>query len=259
MDEYTLGFIILIAFLLVVGIWQLITLKTLQKKSTWKENLNDAKYYELKYHVQMLTSIFPIILFILGLVGYKELKSLPDTIHDEVSLSIKPEIDNLSKELEILKKKHEDLISSYNNLASKEQNVRSGLSNSSLSLDMLKGQLDDVQQQASVIGQKDIVKQNIYVVNNLEFRYKKMTEPEIYDYVSYNFSNMITISGNRLPKFKKPPIILPINNTGDDYTICSVNSNGFKVWNSGGVSSFECKKESNPQSFRFNIVIFSQD
>jgi len=67
--------------LLVFSIWNLISLKRLSKNSTKKDKqLNDSKYYELKYKSEFIIAVFSIVATVAGILGYNSITSAKNEI-----------------------------------------------------------------------------------------------------------------------------------------------------------------------------------
>ena len=134
MNVYIFFFACLIVFLLAIGIWQIVLLYGIKKKAKGNDGLSEKSYYELKYQLQMLTSIFPAIILLLGFFGFKELTAIPETVNKEIVSNIKPKIDSLNVAFDSLLNKQAEteiaysaLLANYGLLKSKEKGVRKGL------------------------------------------------------------------------------------------------------------------------------------
>jgi hypothetical protein len=249
----------LLVALLAINIWQTNSFKKHAKASFRSSQLNDQKYYELKYQLQFVTSVFPIILSILLYAGYTQLDSLPKKIQEEIASQVKPQIDNLKKSTEALKEeqkniedKYSFLVTFYQTLQGKGTSINKSLGNSNAALVLLEQKLNNLQNQTDVISNKDIVNQPIYVVTNLNF---KMDEDKDVQY--YKFSDCKTISGNKLPEFTKPPLILAFSNYGAQINICGVTNKQFNATHWMSSDGPSCKSVINNQ-IEFGLIIFEQ-
>jgi heme/copper-type cytochrome/quinol oxidase subunit 2 len=168
-----IGFSLLIFSLLfailVINIWQA---RTFQKRSRTIPNsqIDDSKYYELKYQAQYVTSIFPIIIAILSFVGYNYISSLPEKINSEVLNSVKPQIDSLKNENQRLLKQQDSVSIRYNvlnNLYAILDKTGGGidkkLSASTNILGDLNKKIYDVEMRTQTLANKDILKQPVGV------------------------------------------------------------------------------------------------
>lgn len=195
----------ILCVILIVMIWQIIILNK-RSKFINTSQIDDSKYYELKYQLQYITAIFPIIIVILIYTGYDYITNFPKEISKEIQTQIQPKIDSLKTEMRSF-----DSLSIL--MKEKGLKINSGLNHSNDTLQQLSNQIKiskrDVQilqQQTSEINQKDILHQPIHIITGLKF--------DIRDYKKtiYKFDQYRSTSGEPLPYFKKAPILMPIVN-----------------------------------------------
>jgi hypothetical protein len=107
-------------------------------------------------------------------------------------------------------------------------NVIRGISNRekniSESLSLRGSDLDKLMERITEINSKNMIQQNIYIVDNLEYTYNTYWE-----YKKYFYKELLTNTGQRLPVFKKPPFIFPVSNEGFTFSIEDVNAESFEL------------------------------
>ena len=81
------------------------------------------------------------------------------------------------------------------------------------------------------INEKNILKQDVYVVTG--FSFDSRTDRLVKGYKKYFFKDMKTIVGDRLPSFKRPPFILAVSRQGGLMNLDSITVESFylNVWN----------------------------
>jgi hypothetical protein len=92
-------FIILGIAILLYNVWNTIVLKSFFKTSFRREPLNDQKYWELKYKVQSLVTIFVIIV---GIAGYLGISTVED-VKKSIAREIKPQLDSATRIVDSLR------------------------------------------------------------------------------------------------------------------------------------------------------------
>jgi hypothetical protein len=237
----TVQVLILLLLISIIGfnVWNAINLRSLLKRPLRDNQLNDKNYWELKYKLQYIVTIFSVLLAIAAYLGYNTIENAKESITKDIAsrvdstrkklVTINSQIENSQsyvdssvKEADLKLKNYRDL---FIKLSEKTDFVKKTISLSSNDLIEFKKQVND-------INSKNIIQQNIYIVDNIQF-----TIPEITKFDSLNvprrkriyFSNLSTISGDKLPIFKKPPFILAFSNQGWDFLIPSVTPTYFDI------------------------------
>jgi hypothetical protein len=199
MDGILTVILIIVFMLLGLGIWQLHLLFQIKKRASESSNFDEAKYFELKYQLQYVISIFPVVLAILSVIGYQQ------------TTSIKRQFDSLA--------------TSYNSLDSLRNKIKGGLNESDDSLHKYEKDIFSLKASINTINAKDIIRERIYIVPNLIFNLGEYTG----EWERFNFRNMVTISGEKLPIFTKPPLIFCFNDKGFATGICGLTTDGFEL------------------------------
>lgn len=210
-------FIIIGFSLIVFMIWNLITLYRLKKNSSKTEKeLNDSKYFELKYKTEFFVAVFSVIVAVAGLLGYDSLQNAKNEIKRELliktksidSILVKTEQriklkDSVLKSIEL---KHDVLINSIpiNQKKILEQNY----------------QIHSLQKMIEELNSNNKIKQNFYIVNSLGFDKNKDTE-------IFKYQDLKTNIGDKLPKFTKTPFVIGIPEVFASVEIHNVTLDGF--------------------------------
>lgn len=177
-------------------------------------SLTDEKYYELKSKQDYILAISAIIFALLSFVGYTSISN----IKKELSAQIESEKKNISSLNDTAK---ENLSALRITGKSYEDSVRSALELVTILKNRIGGLLS-----------KDVIKQDIYIVDPLSignFPIDK-TKPWVdANYRVVRFSDLTTISGQKLPAFKTPPSIVCFSKNSSMLMVDDITNVGFKI------------------------------
>jgi hypothetical protein len=205
MTYETLIICLLIAFISVT-FWNIYSLNTIRKLSrNHASNIQDAKYYELKFNIQFLIAFFTVIVTIFSALGYNSLTNAKEEVKNNLNDamdSIRTRLDRIQPELV----RAENIISDYKKL---------------------NDDLQKLQNNIKQINSKNILKQSYYVVPSVKY---KLDDPKKDEFKLIEFRNLRTHSGDRLPTFNSPPMIIPV----PAVTIYDITTTSFKVSVYGG-------------------------
>lgn len=197
--------LIILAFILItLSVWNLISLNDLKKFNRSKQELKDDKYFELKYKLEFITTIAIVVIGVGGFFGYK--------VSDEVNLradKLKKRMDSLDS-LIIAKR---DTLFSYDTISKN-----------------LDRRLTDISSKISVISNKNIVKQDFFIADNLKFAFGSDTPY----YHRFYFNRLKTLVGDPFPAFDNPPFLVLVPENGAVVTIVHLNKYYFEVESSLG-------------------------
>lgn len=225
--------------LVVLMIWNLISLKELKEKSIIDRSLSDPRYYELKYKQEFFVATVSLVATVLVIFGYNSLQNVEralkddfvqktklasvrtDSIFNFFDSSINSRISSTEKHLEEISstssvlmkgtetklKEAQETVGNYTlklNILSKKQR---DLEKRNLESDQL---LNGYSKRIEDLNSKNILKQNFYIVDGLTY------DTRVYDtlknqesaYKVYYFKNMYTTVGDRLPIFRVPPYLV---------------------------------------------------
>ncbi len=227
--------------LLIVGIMNLLSLKKLRRFSSKKKSqLNDAKYYELKYKTDFLIALFTIIVTVAGFLGYETIESAKKEIKNEFFVETST-IDSL---LLITKRKVLAQDSILAKIELKQEIINKLIPKNERILTDQNYRIKKLQEVIDKLNNTNKQKRNFYLISNLK------TDPDGKD-KTFRFSDIMTTQGDRLPIFSSPPSIIAIPTSSIDLDIYDIGINDFKV----GVAGWtEWDKEIEPP-FIFSLMI----
>jgi hypothetical protein len=228
----TLTNILIISFLIVVIIfnfWNAINLYFLKKRPLENNELNDAKYWELKFKIQFLVAAVSAIIAIVSFLGYNTVENIRDGISKEINLKLDSTKASMTR-LDIKQKEIDDKVNNTDEQISKYQDIILGLSNKQAtvkeSLQLSSSNLNELKERISEINSKNILQQNIYIVDTIQFDISKLTGDQS---KVFKYADLVTISGDKIPPLKNPPYILPISNQDCEFHINQVTNTSFKI------------------------------
>jgi len=230
----TILIIFLIAFI-VFSVWDAVNLRYLIKRPMRSDALNDKNYWELKYKMQYMITVFAVIVAVLTFLGYNSITNIRDDIKKEMASQLDStrreldSMDQMQKSIGFRLATNDSVLSVAQNailgLSDREQYLKSSMNLRSTDLEKLKGRITE-------INEKNIIQQNVYIVENVEYTYD-----EYWDFKKYYFNKLVTNTGQPLPSFKKPPFIFAVSNQGLTFSIKSVTSESFELIISNGTPS----------------------
>jgi hypothetical protein len=219
MSNFTLILSVVIVGLVVLFAWNSINFWNFKKQSLLhKEMLNDSKYWELKYKYEFILAIVTLISGVAIFIGFNTKTSIEASIKGDFKAKVDTLKINLDHQVNSLAQQVLQAGIAVNHV--KANAVQTGtklhgfdtdinrLRNQQL--DMLqrniaaKNQVEAVKQAITDIQGKNILKQEFYVIDGLN------GSANLDSINVYQFSELKTNLGDRLPLFKKPPVVIPI-------------------------------------------------
>jgi hypothetical protein len=250
----TTSTIILLFLIVLIGfnIWNTVTLKRLLSRPLKNDQLNDKSYWELKYKMQYMVTVFSVLIAIAAYLGYNTIDDVKESVRKEFQgkldstkanmILIDSQIRNSKIEFDTKVANTDSVLNSYQNmllgLSNRTESVKKSISLSDKDLNTFKNRIAE-------INSKNIIQQNIYIIDNLEYTFG--TE---WEYKKYYFKDFITNTGQKLPNFKKNPFILPVSNQGYTFSINKVTTESFEL-----VISNASPTEKNDNNFRVTLFI----
>lgn len=226
-------FLFLIA-LIIFNVWNAISLKQLIKRPLKNDQLNDKNYWELKYKMQYMVTVFSVILAIIAFIGYNTVDNVKDSVRKEFQEeldSTKTTLLQIKEQIQDSKSDFETRVANTDSMLNHYRDMLLGLSNRTdvvkKSISVSDNELSRFKQKISEINSKNIIQQNIYIVDNIEYKVVDINEQDPTKQIV--FSGLSTISGDKLPLFKKPPFILVVSNDGSAYTVRNVTTSSFDL------------------------------
>jgi predicted phage tail protein len=264
-------------------IWNLITLQRYKKESKRVPELNDAKYYELKYKYEFVVAVISVIVTAVAVVGYNSIQSVEAALKNDFTEKVDSTNKNIERskiETDLLRKSFEDslkqnLLNTKDELSSVNKNsnaVNQKMKETESSLqhyNTLLGALAQKQLEIEIrnrnsdtmlnivankieeINSKNILKQNFYIVDSLYYSLSVMetAKTDTDSFVKYYFKDLTTTIGDKLPKFKSPPFIIVTSPNSSGATVREVTSDYFSL------AFFEYLNPDKQNRITFNILV----
>lgn len=224
--------IILISAVLVFNIWNLITLSKLRKQQANQQVLSDPKYYELKARQDFLVAVFSVFVATSAFLGYNSLKGIEENVKEDFDGKLKGQQDKMEVLAGFLNatdstvRSYPDKFQNYETLLLSLEKRQSQVSQTN-SLSAQKA--NEILERIKEINSKNIIQQNIYIVDNISFTRAEIDKMDGNSGRRILYSDLTTISGDKLPSFKKEPFILVISNDGADYYVKKVTPTSFEL------------------------------
>jgi hypothetical protein len=209
--------------ILVFLIWNIILGNKLSKKIDKKEEISDSKYWELKFKTQYMISTFAVLIALAAYLGYNSI----DKIKQETKNYLVPGQDSIKKMSDSIKFIL-DKINEYKlEVATLKENGEAAYKNlnafQNKTID-LNSQISSIKNLIDTLNSKNKVKQNFYVVDSLFQMTTASTGKKYY------YNELKTSLGDILPRFKRPPVVVPLSRSGCEITIDAKNSDYFTAY-----------------------------
>jgi len=233
--------------ILILNIWNLISLKQLENNSTSTNNqLNDSKYYELKFKSEFIIAVFSIVAAVGGLLGYNTITSAEENIKKDF-LSKTTFIDSLITQTEERILEKDSILEKIEN---RQDLINKTIPENDAKLHSQENQIDLIQKTLTELNQNNKVKQSFYLIQSLEIKKDMRGMPEN---KTFYFKDLKTNIGDVLPTFNKLPFLIPLQeNIGID--IFDITLESFSV----SVSTYlvlEGNDRPEPEKFEFGIML----
>lgn len=232
--------LIIIGFsLLVFMIWNLIAVYRLKRNSTKSDKeLNDSKYFELKYKTEFFVAVFSVIVAVAGLLGYDSLQNAKNEIKSDLLVKTKT-IDSILINTEQRIKLNDSVIKS---IELKHDILINSIPINQKKILLQNQQISSLQKMIDELNSNNKIKQSFYLVNSLGL---KNNDKEIYS--AFKYEDLKTNIGDKLPKFTKTPFIIPIPEVIAKVEIHNVTLDGF-------AASIEMYVD-DVDTFKFSVMI----
>ncbi|MCW3106147.1 MAG: hypothetical protein JWQ09_653 [Segetibacter sp.] len=228
--------------ILAFNFWSTLSIRSFFKRTNKREQINDQKYWELKYNIQSLVTIFAVIV---GIAGYLGVNTLDD-IKKSITKELKPQLDTAYSKISQMKDGLQRIDTTLKNYGNDMKSLRENSNAVSNSLTISKSGLNALKQNVNDINKKNKIQAPVYVVNNLEV---DNNLPAMDIKATKYFENLVTSTGDRLPVFNKPPTIIVASNGGGTYAVTHITKTSFRI------SPLEyIGLESAPESLQFSKV-----
>jgi len=203
--------VVLLIILISFSVWNLVTLRNIKRYNYSKVNLSDDHYYELKYKLEYLTTIVIVVLSVGGYFGYhwfEDIKidaaknlanktKVTEQKFDSINFKLNVtdyKVNDFNDKIIEYQSKAKSISDNQNKLVADQNIIRNSLTMSKDSLTGLSNKIDK-------INSKNILKQNFYVVRDIQYVLDKT------DGNKFFFKDLITTTGDKLPQFEKIPFV----------------------------------------------------
>ncbi|WP_438947055.1 hypothetical protein [Sediminibacterium sp.] len=251
----SLGIIILTLLgvsILIFLIWNLSTLQRLKATKGFQKELNDPRYYELKYKQEYFVAVVSFVGTALVILGYSNIDSIKNSLSKEFTekadstsqkmIQLSQRIDAVSYSFDstltaktqqteslfkvyesnsksVSKKLLENFSSTQNSLSEyiDQLNLLSRSQNEIANTNKIsEQQVKDLLKKIDDLNSRNIIKQNYYIVDSLYFNIAVYDTAQSDDalYTKYFFKDLKTTFGDRLPKFENPPFVVYLTEHG---------------------------------------------
>ena len=206
--------IILIVSLIILTLWNILTLRSYKKKISNEAQLNDGKYFELKSKIEYMIATFLVVATVIGILGYTNL----DNVKRELKADFQKKVDSLYTSIKEAEVRISKIDTTLKNFSSISVNLYSNISNLENRIAHGNSSINSLNDKIKNINEKNILKRNFYTV---DYQINLKNVQDLSDMKCF-FKDMITNFGDKLPEFNKPPIILITPTNGIDLTVREV-------------------------------------
>lgn len=232
---------VLICFQFVTTIWNYKSFQDLKKRANFSnDQLNDAKYYELKYKHEFTIATISIVTTCIVILGYNSIQGIEDKLQKEYESKVKSTDSTLSLTNNKVTLISKGIDEKYSQIDTSMRNYQTQLGyfiNQQVSFSnqskKVNSELSLAQNKIKEINGKNILKQNIYVIENVPYDLNLNLVNKVDSNKGWEkiyFSQLKTIMGDKLPEFKKKPFIISsVSNEGSTATIRNVTTSSFEM------------------------------
>ncbi len=230
--------------ILTINIWNAISLKQLKRNANKSDNqLNDSKYYELKYKSEFIIAVFSIVATVGGLLGYNTIKSAESKIKEDLLVKTNS-IDSIISltEKRLIKKD-----SILEKIELRQDFITKTIPENDSKLNNQENQIRLIQSTLNELNKNNKIKQSFYLIKSLEIKSDEEKEQKFY------FKDLMTNIGDKLPKFKKLPFLIPIPENQADITIYNLTLESFSILVASSIGVYDSDKD--PEAYKFGIMV----
>lgn len=231
--------ILLLLALTILSTWNFVAFQRLKSKEDSEPTMRDARYWELNYKLDFIISVTVLGAAVFGYLGYDSIENTKTTLRSELSrdlILINEDIDNSKKYLSALQASMDSV------------NAVIGVSGGEIKQQIQS--LAKLDAKINAINSRNILQQEFYVVNSL-----RLILNEKFETISSNkfvFQDLTTESGDKLPKFKKPPLVIAVSRSDISVEIFRTGMESFEAyWGSSGIDDI-------PREIEFSVVILGK-
>lgn len=262
MKTTTVFILILGIIILGILIFQILNFRSLRHlKNTrllYDTQLNDSKYFELKYKYEFLVAIISMVVAVLAFIGYDSYKSLQESMRKDIELVIDKQKDSLNRlnnnvaELGMLINQQyiafQKSSTDMKQFEIRQKQFNDNLKSDKLSAIGLQQRIFEIKSELNTVQNKNIIRQELYIVKDLQYPLSADWIPR-----KVEFKEMRTINNELLPDFKEPPIIFPFSNNGITYNISNVTTTSFMITAQAN-ANLEVLPTNSPYSILISVI-----
>lgn len=211
----------LLIALIGLSVWNLYSLRDLKKYNRSYRELKDDRYYELKYKNEYITTITIVVFGVGSFFGYKFFEDFKKDASDK----LKYKTDSLSFEIKSLRMSLNpirDSVNEYKNIVNKLKSDQNDVGNN---IQNSYGQLFQLKREINTISNKNIVKQDFYISDNLKF---SLSGKGVITKIFY-FNKLKTLVGEPFPTFEKTPFLVVVPENSAVLALEHLNKDYFEV------------------------------
>jgi hypothetical protein len=206
----TAVFSLLLGVLLIISVSNWVHFWNMQSAKDTETAFQDARFWELNYKIEFLVAVSAIVAAGLVYLGYDSLRSTKEQLKSEME----KEIVELREELTRTK-------ADSDNVSKIVANSKGEVGNQLESLQKLEKKIDE-------INKKNIVQQGYYVISGLTVVLD--TNQEVIQNGKIHFKDLTTTSGDKLPAFTSPPLVIAISEGDSGVDIYRVKPDSFEPY-----------------------------
>lgn len=223
--------LIIATILMTIPVWyKLFITKNDAKKAA---ELNDKQYWELKYRIQSLVTVFSILIAVFVVLGLDTISSIEKTVIaamqpkvDSINVKYLQTKDSLNIMQKLIQGSYKDIETKITGYSTNLERINNYSKNVSGLFSKTTQSMTSIEQRIQSLNSKNILKKEIYIVNDESIAF---VNPDSLIRTSNDsplkkifFKGLKTTSEDYLPEFKKTPVVLAFSNDGSTYRIKEV-------------------------------------
>lgn len=212
-ENFSLIIVAFLALVLASSIWNLLIMCKIKKSIKSKSSINANEFYfELKSRIQLITTIFSIVVVILTYYGF----TTEDRIQQRIDNQVSEEFGKYDKRFASTDSSMSAIELFIKNLDVQKEAISSTLLNA--------GQgAKEIEKNINILASKKLSNLNFYIVPG----FKVDDDSGI---IRCNYKDMLTSEGKKLPKFTKAPYLnIGVNSSTFNATMITNNIEYFEI------------------------------
>jgi len=237
MEKLSIILVIIGCTVLVFAYWSFkLTRKHIQKfNRSLLQGLSDEKYFELKARQDYIIASSAIIFAVLSFIGYASINEIKSDL-DNQFVTQKKSLDSLyhaeKLKMDTLRNYATETNTTFTGLQIAGKDLKDSMRSALNLINVLKGRVAE-------IFQKEIIRQNLFIIDNLHIKDFPISKYKGEDYRYVAFKNLTTISGQKVPAFSESPSIIVFTTAGGQVMVTDITKEGFKIFAMMGLLTTE--------------------